>query len=210
MAEITEKQDVALETISKKVTENETFLSKVVDSVKSIIQPKQEVKLESYTLENGVVVEEENGDVFILGENGERVPAPVGEHVLEDGRVLVVVEEGKLSEIKEAVSEEAPVEAEEEKVEFASYEDFQALKKEVEELKAMLQPKEEDVEMAEEVKKEANLEVEKVEAKKVEHLEETEDIKHSPEKEVNKRNVELYAQNRRGTIKDNIYKQLFG
>jgi hypothetical protein len=36
------------------------------------------------------------------------VPAPVGEHILEDGRVLVIEQEGVIKEIKEAQTEEMP------------------------------------------------------------------------------------------------------
>jgi hypothetical protein len=61
-------------------------------------------------LENGAVLEAEafeaGNEVFVLS-GEERVPAPVGEHKLEDGRILVVVEEGMIAEIKEAEGEPA-------------------------------------------------------------------------------------------------------
>ena len=44
--------------------------------------------------------------VFIVAENGDKVPAPVGDHELEDGRILVITEEGIIAEIKEAMTEE--------------------------------------------------------------------------------------------------------
>ena len=44
--------------------------------------------------------------VFIVAENGDKVPAPIGEHELEDGRILVITEEGMIAEIKEAMVEE--------------------------------------------------------------------------------------------------------
>ena len=49
---------------------------------------------------------------FIVAENGDKVAAPIGEHELEDGRVLVITEEGLIAEIKEAMVEEETPEAE--------------------------------------------------------------------------------------------------
>jgi hypothetical protein len=43
---------------------------------------------------------------MIVAENGDKVPAPVGDHELEDGRILVITEEGKIAEIKDAMVEE--------------------------------------------------------------------------------------------------------
>jgi hypothetical protein len=71
----------------------------------------REVKFEQMTLENGAVLEAEafeaGNEVFVMS-GEDRVPAPVGEHVLEDGRVLVIAEEGVIAEIKEAGAEEEP------------------------------------------------------------------------------------------------------
>lgn len=44
--------------------------------------------------------------VFVVAENGDKVPAPIGEHELEDGRILVITEEGMIAEIKEKVVED--------------------------------------------------------------------------------------------------------
>ena len=69
----------------------------------------REVKFEQMTLENGAVLEAEafeaGNEVFVMS-GEDRVPAPVGEHKLEDGRVLVIAEEGVIAEIKEAAAEE--------------------------------------------------------------------------------------------------------
>jgi hypothetical protein len=71
----------------------------------------REVKFEQMTLENGAVLEAEafeaGNEVFVVS-GEDRVPAPVGEHMLEDGRVLVIAEEGVIAEIKEAGAEEEP------------------------------------------------------------------------------------------------------
>jgi predicted house-cleaning noncanonical NTP pyrophosphatase (MazG superfamily) len=69
----------------------------------------REVKFEQMTLENGAVLEAEvfeaGNEVFVIS-GEDRIPAPVGEHLLSDGRVLVITEEGLIAEIKEAAAEE--------------------------------------------------------------------------------------------------------
>jgi hypothetical protein len=73
-----------------------------------------EVKLEQMKLADGVTVIEaelfEVGQpVFVITEDAQ-IALPIGEYVLEDERVLVVLEEGIIAEIKEQeVEEEAPV-----------------------------------------------------------------------------------------------------
>ena len=52
-------------------------------------------------------------DIFILDENGERIPAPNGEHEIEDGS-KVIVSDGKIESIIKAEDSEAEVEIEEE------------------------------------------------------------------------------------------------
>ena len=69
----------------------------------SVEETQEEVKVEMATMKlaGGVVVEAESFEagenVFLLGEDGEKVAAPVGEHELEDGRILVIVEEGVIA-----------------------------------------------------------------------------------------------------------------
>jgi hypothetical protein len=66
-------------------------------------------------LENGAVLEAESfeagNEVFVVS-GDDRVAAPIGEHLLEDGRVLVITEEGVIAEIKEAAAEAGEVEVE--------------------------------------------------------------------------------------------------
>ena len=123
-----------------------------------------EVKLETMKLSDGVSmleadVFEAGQPVFILTEDEQKIPLPIGEYELEDMRILVVIEEGVIAEIREAaqveeeVVEEAP--AVEEEVEAATetaapkkviesivkesfFSEIEALKKENEELKAKL------------------------------------------------------------------------
>jgi len=123
-----------------------------------------EVKLETMLLSDGVSMLEADAfeagqPVFILTEDEQRIPVPVGEYELEDMRILVVIEEGVIAEVREAaeveeeVVEETP--AVEEEVEATTetatpkktiesivkesfFSEIELLKKENEELKAKL------------------------------------------------------------------------
>jgi hypothetical protein len=71
-----------------------------------------EVKLEQMRLSDGMtVIEADSFDpemaVVIVTEDEQKIPLPVGEYELEDGRILVVAVEGIIAEIKEK-EEEAP------------------------------------------------------------------------------------------------------
>ena len=127
-----------------------------------------EVKLETMRLSDGVSMLEaeafEAGQpVFILTEDEQRIALPIGDYELEDGRILVVVEEGVIADVREAAEPEVEVEveapeaempAEEEMSEAAAptakkiiesvtkesfFSEIEALKKENEELKAQLE-----------------------------------------------------------------------
>lgn len=121
----------------------------VIEKIKDVLNLNEEVKLEQQALENGTVLEadsfEADSEVFIVTED-ERVAVPVGEYELEDGRILVVAEEGIISEVKEAGEEEVEeVEAEEEEkkeMAYATKEELAEVKEMIEEIKAMLEPKE--------------------------------------------------------------------
>ena len=78
-----------------------------------------EVKLETMRLSDGVsMLEAESFEagqpVFILTEDEQRIALPVGEYELEDGRILVVIEEGVIADVREAAEPEVEVEVEEE------------------------------------------------------------------------------------------------
>ena len=87
------------------------ILNRILAELSSI----REVKFEQMTLENGAVLEAESfeagNEVFVIS-GEDRVAAPIGEHLLADGRILVIEEEGLIAEIKEASEEEAKVEIE--------------------------------------------------------------------------------------------------
>jgi hypothetical protein len=175
-----------------------------------------EVKLETMRLTDGVSmleaeVFEAGQPVFILTEDEQRIALPVGEYELEDMRILVVIEEGVIAEIREAaaaeeVEEEDEVETgkmpEEEMAEAAAptakkiiesvtkesfFSEIEALKKENEELKAQLNL---STEVAEEVAP-------------VELSEEPKPISFNPENET-KVEVMRLAKNRNRSTMDSI------
>lgn len=132
--------------------------------------PVEEVKVEMamMRLANGVMIEAESFEagqnVFLVGEDEEKVAAPVGEHELEDGRVMVIEEEGVIAEIREAVVEEAPeveVEVEqaaeeEEEMSYVTKEEFESAVAEIKEMIAAMMPQEEEM-SAEEPKVEMSI-----------------------------------------------------
>lgn len=81
-----------------------------------------EVKLEQMKLSDGVTVIEAdsfepNMDVFIVAEDDQKIPLPIGEYELEDGKLLVVEMEGVIASVNEATTEEEPIAEEEVAVE---------------------------------------------------------------------------------------------
>lgn len=131
-----------------------------------------EVKLETMKLDDNItVIEAESfeagNEVVVVTEDEQKIPLPVGSYNLEDGRVLVVAEEGLIAEVKEkeeeapeveveveVPAEEAPMEEEmsteptqtikktiESVVKETFFAEMEALKKENEELKAKLEGK---------------------------------------------------------------------
>ena len=114
----------------------------ILNKVKELLG--MEVKLEQRKLEDGVtVIEAESfeagSEVMIVTEDEQMIPLPVGEYVMEGGeQVLVVTEEGLISEIKakeeeveeEVVEEEAKKDYEEKEEEMA--EESRPIKKTVE------------------------------------------------------------------------------
>ena len=134
-------------------------LNEVFKKIEMALTPSEEVqKVEMATMQlaNGVTIEAESFEagqnVFLVGEDDEKVAAPVGEHELEDGRVLVIVEEGVIAEIKEV--EEAPAEeeeveveqaAEEEEMGYVTKEEFESAVSEIKEMIANMMPQEEEM-----------------------------------------------------------------
>jgi hypothetical protein len=91
-----------------------------INKIKSLLG--MEVKLEQMMLIDGTTVLEADAfemdnEVFIVTEDEQKIPLPIGEYELENGMILVVAVEGIIAEIKEAVVEEVAPEAEAPEVE---------------------------------------------------------------------------------------------
>ena len=172
---------------------------------------QEEVKVEMATMKlaNGIVVEAESFEagqnVFLIGEDDEKVAAPVGEHELEDGKILVIEEEGVIKEIKEAteevveeepVAEEESTEMAEEEMAYVSKEEFTAAMTEIKEMIAAMMPKEEQ--SAEEVVEEVEVEMSEVPAAKK--------VTAAPVEK--KPQVQNFSKSGRGTTLARIYSKL--
>ena len=85
----------------------------LLEKIQTLLSAK--VNLAEMTLENGTILEAESfaaGESVFIKTEDERVALPIGDYTLEDGRILVVEEEGIIADIKEsAPAEEAPAEA---------------------------------------------------------------------------------------------------
>lgn len=70
---------------------------------------EEQTKLASSRLEDGTAVEAEAFEVgnvlYVVSEDGEKLPAPEGTHVLESGESIVIGEEGAIVEIVTASAE---------------------------------------------------------------------------------------------------------
>ena len=163
--------------------------------------PKEVLELAQLKLENGTVLEadafEAGNEIFILTED-DKIALPVGEYLTEEGKTLVVEEEGIIQEIKaeEEVEEEAP--AEEEEVVEAQYVSKEEFESAVEEIKGMInelkEVKEEMAEVEEQVKQELS------------ETPATKPINHNPE--VQEKFKVKFGQNRKETTLDKIMKKL--
>ncbi len=153
--------------------------NQILNKVRTLLG--MEVKLEQMKLMDGVTVIEAESfesemEVFIITEDEQKIPLPVGEYEMEDGRILVVEVEGIVKEVKEKMEEEVKVEeAPETEIEVEAeatnpapkktiesvvketfFSEIEALKTENETLKAELAklqtPQVEEVELSEETK----------------------------------------------------------
>lgn len=183
-----------------------------------------EIKLEQMKLENGTILEAEafeaGAEIFIVNED-DRIAVPMGEYMLEDGKVLIITEDGIIGEIKDAeapAEEEAPeveveVEAEAETstpkkvVESITKEMFfseiEKLRNEIAELKAAKVEVTEEVELSAEVTEEVKEEAVELSA------EEAQPLKHNPEGAVEKKQTNLFAQKAPKTTRDLVFSKLF-
>lgn len=186
----------------------------IINKFKTILQ--MEVKLESMMLADGQTVLEANmfeagQEVFIVTEDEQRIPLPVGDYELENGQILSVTQEGIIAEIKDVeVEEEMPaveeeVEAEAEAPKVAPKKTVETTTKEthfssevVDELKAEIEALKTELASIKEVK-EVELSTEEDEPKKIEF---------NPENKQEKSNFQ-YGSNKMETIEDRIRRKLF-
>jgi len=195
----------------------------ILNKIKNIVGEKVElsenkIEMAEVTLENGTVLVAESfeaGNSIFIKTEDEQIALPVGEYELEDGKILVVVEEGLIDSIKEAAEEEEAVEEElseeskevketeleeeekEEKMNYVTKEEFTSA---VEEIKAMIDDK---LGNKEEMKEEVIEEKEELSAVA------PEPVKHNPEAEVNNKMNFKISENRIKTTKDRVFDKIF-
>ena len=198
----------------------------MISKIKEVLNLSEEVKLEQQTLENGTVLEAEafeaGNEIFIVTED-EKVAVPVGQYEMEDGRILVVAEEGLIAEIKtqeEEVEEVEAKEEEEEKMGYATKEELAEVKEMIEEIKAMLEPKEEMSEelsaddlgnlMTEELAKHEKVELSEVPEEVQEELNKpsAEPIVANPEANTKNNEGYQFGKNRKPSIADRVMQRI--
>jgi len=187
------------------------MLNKVKEVLGVELSEEKEIKLAQAELKNGTIIESEsfepNSEVFIVTED-EKVPLPIGEYQLVDGETLIVEQEGVIASI--GAVEEAPVEEVEaedkpkEEMGYATKEELEEVKKVVEEIKAILDPKQEEEEMSEEV--DTSVKSEETTTKTV-YAEKVEKVSHNPENET-KKQTSLYSQKRSGNTLDRVMQKI--
>ena len=193
-----------------------------------------EVNLEDMKLENGTVITtealEKGNEVFIVTDD-EKVAMPVGEYILEDGKLLIVEEEGIIADVrdvsddvpaKEEATEEETEDLEEEK-EMADVADWEGMEKRIQNLEDAIadlkgdkveKSEVEEEEMSTDGKMKSRTITEKFTEEEVkEEVKEelsaaAKPIKHNPEGEVKqKRNME-FAKGKFGTTLDRVLNKL--
>lgn len=196
--------------------------NEILNKIKNIVGEKVElseekIEMAEITLENGTVLVAESfeaGKSIFIKTDDEQIALPIGEYELEEGKILVVTEEGLIDSIKEAAEEEVAeeeelseeskevkeTELEEEEKEEMNYVTKEEFTSAVEEIKAMIDEK---LGNKEEMKEEVIEEKEELSAVA------PEPVKHNPEAEVdNKVNFHI-ASNRTQTTKDRVFDKIF-
>jgi len=173
-----------------------------------------EVKLATMKLENGTVLEaesfEKDYEVFIVTED-QKVALPVGEYTMEDGKMLIVTEEGIISEIKEV--EEAPEEPAEQEVEaevqYATKEELAEIKAMVEEIYAAIKKAEMSEEEPAELSAQPTIEEEVAAQVEAQLSQEpaAAPLKHSPESNAQRQMFKL-SPNRNLSTRDKVLQKI--
>ena len=195
--------------------------TEILNKIKGIVGvelAEESVNLAEMKLENGTVLVAEEfkaGEAIFIKSEEEQIALPVGEYKLENEMILVVKEEGLISEIKEVEAEKeeeeveaAKLEKEEEKEEmrYVTKEEFT---KAVDEIKAMIEEMgKEKEEMSEETAtEEVKEELQETELSATKE-EAVEPIKHNPETEQNKKGKFLFGQKRTETTMDRVFSKI--
>jgi len=180
-----------------------------------------EVKLEEMKLENGTVVSaetfEKGSEIFIVTDD-EKVAMPVGEYILEDGRLLVVEAEGMIADVRD-VSDEVPAKEETEDLEEVIetevpeevVQEVEAIIEAVVEVIApVIEEVKEEIEMLK--KKFSDMDVKEEEKKEEEKKEELsaarKPIKHNPEAKAPQKKQMQFAKGQFNTTLDRVLNKL--
>ena len=118
LKEVNFKSEINMSKEVLEETQKQTsILTELTNAIKNAFTPKEEVKVEfgSVKTADGSLVIEYDGEELVAGinawitaEDGTRVPVPVGEHPIEGDKVIVVVEDGVIAEVKDAMQPEQP------------------------------------------------------------------------------------------------------
>jgi myosin heavy subunit len=177
-----------------------------------------EVKLEEQKLENGTLVTaesfEKGKEIFIVTDD-EKVAMPVGEYILEDGRLVVVEAEGVIADVRE-VSDEVPAkeeettedlkeEKEEEKMmdeeNYVTKDTFRQMEDKIQNLEDAIADLKSDKVEAEEV-------VEEKEVEMKEELSAVKPIKHNPEAKAPQKTQVQFGKGQFNTTLDRVLSKL--
>ena len=197
--------------------------TEILNKIKGIVGvelAEETVNLAEMKLENGTVLVAEEfkaGEAIFIKSEEEQIALPVGEYKLENDMVLVVKEEGLISEIKEVEAEKE--EEEKEEVEAADHKDEEKeemryvtkeeFNKAVDEIKAMIDEmgKHKDEMSEETATEEVKEELQETELSATKE-EAVEPIKHNPETEQNKKGKFLFGQKRTETTMDRVFSKI--
>ena len=194
--------------------------NEVLNKIKSIVgvELAEEVNLAEMKLQNGTVVEAEKfekGEAVFIKSDDEKIALPVGEYILEDGRLLVVEEEGLIADMRD-VSDDVPAKeeemAEEKKEELAEDDeaavyDWAGMEKRIKNLEIAVAKLKEAKEGGDDKVEAAKEEVKEELSTEVELSSETvEPIKHSPE--VEDQGFKFEKNNYPKTLQARIYEKL--
>jgi len=189
--------------------------TEILNKIKTFLTEEkvEEVKVElaQAKLENGTIVESESfkaGDEIFIVTDDEKVAMPVGEYVMEDGKLLVIEEEGIIADYR-VVSDDVPQKedemAEEESVDDgkeAAVDDWAGMEKRIKNLedaiadiKSKIGEKEDFEKLEQEVKQELS------------ETPATEPITHNPE--VKKKLNLKYANNKAQNSLDRVLSKMY-